>query len=203
MQTVFDLPTMASQTHVPNSHRTYDLEADGITITAHTPPKRLGANGRDITNWTRSGGKSKDDPCVIDDDEEIQEVHATSSKGLSRPGTSWQTATNPDMVVSTTLAFLFVVGLRFHFRIQLSVLRRSKPRIRSLKFGATLAQALQQSLVQQSLVHAITVLNTYHISLLDAQGLFPRLGFVQHRMGPFSRPHRAFPAREKAQNHQI
>lgn len=188
---------MASQTHVPNSHRKYDLEADGITITAHTPPKRLGANARDITHWTRNGGKSKDDPFVIDDNEEDQEDHETSSK----PGTSWQTATNSDMVVSTTLAFLFVVGLRFHFRIQLSVLRHSKPRIRSLKFGAPPAMALQQSLV-----HAITVPNTYNVSPLDAQGLLLRLCSdkqAQYRMGPFSRPHQAFPARGKAQNHQI
>jgi hypothetical protein len=127
MQRFFDLPTMASQTHVPNSHRKYDLETDGITITAHTPPRRLGADARDVTNWTRNGGKSKDDPFVIDDDEEVQEIYEASSIRFSRPGTSWQTATNPDMTVSTTLAFLSVFCLRCHFRVQLSVLRHSKP----------------------------------------------------------------------------
>ena len=112
MQRVFDPPTMASKAHVPNSHRKYDLETDGITITGHTPPRRLAADAREVANWTRNGGKSKDDPFIIDDDEdEVQEIYETSSNWPSRPGTSWQTATNPDVAVSTTLAFLPLVIL--------------------------------------------------------------------------------------------
>lgn len=111
----FDLPTMASKAHVPNSHRKYDLEADGITIISHTPPRRMGADARDVANWTRNGGKSKNDPLVIDDSDEdsdeVQEIYETSSNWPSRPGTSWQTATNSDMTVSTTLAFLPMVVL--------------------------------------------------------------------------------------------
>ena len=97
---------MASEAHVPNSQRKYDLEVDGITITAHTPPKRWGTNARDVANWTRNGGKSKDDAFMIEDDDEVQEIYPTSSDWLSRPGTSWQIAMNPEMTVSTTLAFL-------------------------------------------------------------------------------------------------
>jgi len=189
---------MASQTHLPNSHRKYDIEVDGITITAHIPPKRLGSTARDVTNWTRNGGKSKDDPFVIDDNDEIQGIYETS---FSRPGTSSQTAKSPDLVVSTTPAFLSTVCLRCHFRIRLSVSRHPKPRIRALKFYATLAQALQQSLV-----HAKITPKPYHIPLLEAQRLFLRLCSdkqAEHRLGPFSRPHRAFPARGKTQNHQI
>ena len=97
---------MTSKAHVPNSQRKYDLEVDGITIIAHTPPKSLGPNARDVANWTRNGGKSKDDAFMIDDDDEVQEIFPTSSDWLSRPGASWQTAMNPEMTVSTTLAFL-------------------------------------------------------------------------------------------------
>jgi hypothetical protein len=170
MRGVFDLPTMASQTHVPNSHRKYDIEADGIEITGHTPPKRLGANARDITNWTRSGGKSKDDAFMVEDDDEVQEIYGTSSQWHSRPGTSRQTATNFNMVVSTTPVFLAMNCLRSHLRIQPLILRRPKPRIRTLKGGTTLAPPLQQPLV-----HAITVPNPYNISLLEVQGLILRL----------------------------
>ena len=95
----FDLPTMASQTPVPNSHWMYDLETDRATIPGHTSAKRWGADARDDTNWTRNSGKSKDDPVVIDDDEEVQEVHKASSIRLSQPGTSWRTLTNQDMAV--------------------------------------------------------------------------------------------------------
>lgn len=92
----FDLPTMGSRPPVPNSHRVYDLETDGITITAHIPPKRSGANAREVANWTRNSGKSKDDPFVIDDDDEVQDIHRNSSIRL----------TNHNMAVSTTRALL-------------------------------------------------------------------------------------------------
>lgn len=118
---------MASQTPVPNSHRRYDLETDGITITAHTPPKRSGADARDVTNWTRNGGKSKDDPFVIDDDDEFQEIHKASSIRAFPPGTSWQTLANQNMIVCKTLALLSIIYLKCHCRIQLLVLRHSKP----------------------------------------------------------------------------
>jgi len=199
---------MASQTHVPNSHRKYDLDTDGITITAHTPPRRLGADAREVTNWTRNGGRSKDDPFVIVDDGDVQEIHETSSICLSRSETSCQTATNPDMTVSRTLAFLSMVRLIYHSRIQFSALRGSKPRIQIPKLGATLVPARQRSLV-----HAIVVPNPYHTPLLKALGLHLRLyppspaKQAKRRMGPFSQTirttHRAFPARGKAQNDQI
>jgi len=75
---------MTSKAHVPNSQRNYDLEVDGITITAHTPPKRLGADARDVANWTRNGGKSKDDAFMIEDDEEVQDIYPTSLTSLGQ-----------------------------------------------------------------------------------------------------------------------
>lgn len=143
---------MGSRTPVPNSHRVYDLETDGITITAHTPPKRLGANAREVANWTRNSGKSKDDPFVIDDDDEVQEIHRTSSIRL----------TNHNMAVSTTRALLSMIYLKCHRRIQLLVLRYSKPRIQILKFPTILTQALQHLLV-----HPTTSQKPGHISLLE------------------------------------
>ena len=210
MQDFFDPPTpptMASQTHVPNSHRKYDLEADGITITGHTPPKRQGADARDVVNWSRNGGKSKDHPFVIDDDEEVQEIYETSSIGLSQQGTSWRSVTNPDMTVGTTLAFLYMTYLRCHCRIQLSALRNSKPRIQIFKYRATPVKALQYLLV-----HATAIQNMYHISPLEAQGLCHRLcpstqaKLAQFRMDPFlaiQTTPQTFPARGKIQNNQF
>ena len=204
----FDLDTMASQTPVPNSHRKYDLETDGIAIIAHTPPKRLGPDARDATKWTRNGGRSKDDPFMVDDDDEIQEIYETSSIRPSRPGTSWQTSTSPNMTASTTLVSLSVGSLMCHRRIRLPDLRHSKPRIRIFKRRATRAQALQRPLV-----HITTILNPYHDFLWEAQGLCLRLcppsqaKLAEHTMSPFSRTlqttRRAFSARERTQNNQI
>lgn len=123
----FDPPTMASQTPVPKSHWKYDLRTDEITITAHTPQMRLGADAKDVTIRTRGSGESKEDPLVVEEDDEVPEVNKTSSIGLSSPGTSWQTA-NPGVAVSTTLVFLSVICITCLCRTQLSLLGQPKPR---------------------------------------------------------------------------